>query len=198
MEEQLNQEQQEFKPVRFSRDESGQMTFEPFISNGTKYRFIKPGTPIGIHKMTQYKKLSVVVGTGSTFAAIIEENKAIIELLTSDAKVSDIRLNAILRLDTLNKGIIDLSKSRYHKAFYLASIFIYPDGGHPFEWSMEYAEKMIEDWAVDVDENDLLFFSLMLIPALGGLIENLKQEAEVQASGVWSAFMRSIEEAKES
>jgi hypothetical protein len=180
--------------VRLSRDESGNLTFEPFVSNGTKYRMIKPGTAIGIHKFTQYKKLSVVVGAGATFSAIIEENKAVIELLSSDKPLAQVRREALLRLDSMNKGILDLSKSRYHKAFYLASIFIYPDGTDPREWSMELAEKMIEDWAIDVDENDLLFFSLFLIPAFSDLIAGLKEEAEAKASGIWSVFMQSMEQ----
>jgi hypothetical protein len=192
MEKQLNQTE---KPVvRLSRDEYGNLTFEPFVSNGTKYRMIKPGTAIGIHKFTQYKKLSVVVGAGATFSAIIEENKAVIELLSSDKPLAQVRREALLRLDSMNKGILDLSKSRYHKAFYLASIFIYPDGTDPREWSMELAEKMIEDWAIDVDENDLLFFSLFLIPAFSDLIAGLKEEAEAKASGIWSVFMQSMEQ----
>lgn len=185
MEEQLNEK----KIVRL-RDAEGNLTFEPFISNGKKYRMIRPGTPIGIKKFSEYRKLSVVVGTGATFANIMKENKEIIDLLSSDKPLAQVRRECILRLDTMQKGILDMSKARFEKAFYLASLFIYPDGGDPMFWDMDYAESMIEDWSVDVDENDLLFFSLSLIPAFNLILNDLKERAEQEGESAWLDFMQ--------
>ncbi len=169
--------------VKFSRDAAGNMTYEPFEANGKKFRFIKPGDPVGVEKWKYYEELKIVVGSGATFADLINGFKAHKNLLASDQPFSEIRSEAIVWADSMMKGLIDLSKSRYDKAFYLCSIFIYRDGADPYEWSYEIAEGMVEDWAVGrVDEQDLFFFAMLLIPAWQQIFKELQEEGERQAA----------------
>ena len=134
MEKQLS----EYKQItNLERDQNGGLTYAPFVANGKKYRFIKPGDPIGIKKWTMYEQLKVVVGTGKTFGEIatyLKDHKA---LLGSDKPFADIRVEAILETDSMQKSIVELSKERYNQAFYLCSIFIYLDGSDPYTWILK-------------------------------------------------------------
>ena len=173
----------EKRVVNFGRDENGNMTYAPFKANGKTYKFIKPGDPIGIAKWSEYQKLQIVAGGGVTFADLIVGLREHKKILSSDQPFSDIRSEAIVWADSQIKGLIDLSQARYDKAFYLASIFIYEDGADPYEWSMEIAGKMIENWAsAPVNENDLFFFAMLQIPAWRVILEELHQKAEIEAA----------------
>jgi len=180
MEKRMKEKHQEI--VRFERDGNGNMTYVPFKANGKKYKFIKPGDPIGIAKWSEYKKLSIVVGGGVTFADLVIGLREHKKLLGSDQPFSDIRSEAIIWADSQMKGLIDLSRARYDKSFYLASIFIYEDGTDPYEWSNDLAERMVEDWAIGrVSEEDLFFFAMLQIPAWKAIFQELSEQAEREA-----------------
>ena len=167
----------------FARDQNGNMTFEPFTANGKTYKFIKPGDPVGIDKWAEYQKLQIVVGAGVTFADLIISLREHKRLLSTDQPFSDIRSEAIVWADSQIKGLIEMSQARYDKAFYLCSIFIYEDGADPYEWDMDMAGRMIEDWAIEgINEQDLFFFAMLQIPAWKAIFAELSQETERQAA----------------
>jgi len=168
--------------VNFERDANNNLTYEPFIANGKKFRFIKPGDPIGIGKWSEYQRLQIVVGGGVTFSELITGLREHKKILSSDQPFSEIRSEAIVWADSQIKGLIDLSKSRYDKAFYLASIFIYEDGKDPLEWSHDIAEQMVRDWAEGgVNEQDLFFFAMLQIPAWNLVLSELSEQANRDA-----------------
>ena len=176
--------------VKFDRDENGNMTYAPFKANGKTFKFIKPGDPIGIAKWSEYQKLQIVVGGGVTFADLIVGLREHKKLLSSDQPFADIRSEAIVWADSTIKGLIDMSQSRYDKAFYLASIFIYEDGKDPYAWDMEIAGKMVEDWAVGrVSEEDLFFFAMLQIPAWRAIFQELSERAEREAGRSLAAIL---------
>lgn len=169
--------------VKFDRDANGNMTYSPFVCNGKTYKFIKPGDSVGIAKWSEYQKLQIVVGGGVTFEDLIVGLRAHKALLSSDQKFAEIRSEAIVWADSQIKGLIDLSKARYDKAFYLASIFIYEDGASPLEWSMEIGERMVTDWAEGgLDEQDLFFFAMLQIPAWKAILSELQEQKERAAA----------------
>jgi hypothetical protein len=164
---------------RFERDGGGNMTFAPFTANGKTYRFIKPGDSIGVEKWTEYQRLQIVVGAGASFSSLITAFSEHKRLLGSDQPFSDIRTEAILWADSQMKGLVELSRARYESAFYLCSLFIYREGEDPFFWSKDLAESMIEDWGAErIDEKDLFFFAMQLLPAWQPILKELSgQEA---------------------
>lgn len=169
--------------VNFSRDQSGALTYEPFTANGKKFKFIHPGDPVGMAKWGQFNTLSIIVGSGVTFAELVSGLTAHQKLLASDQPFSEIRTEAIIWCDHMKKGIIDLSKNRNDPAFYLASLFIYRDGAHPFDWSEEMADEMIDDWQKGyVSEQDLFFFALSQVPAWSAILSELREQAERDAA----------------
>ena len=169
--------------VKFDRDPNGNLTYEPFVVNGKTYRFIKPGEPIGIAKWSEYQRLQIVVGGGVTFEQLIVGLREHKKLLSSDQPFSEIRGEAIVWADSQIKGLIDLSQSRYDKSFYLASIFIYEDGTNPYEWDMDLASRMVADWATGpVDEQDLFFFAMLLIPAWSLVLNELSDQVNREAA----------------
>lgn len=164
--------------VKFARDGAGNMTYEPFEANGKRFKFIKPGDPIGVEKWGHYNTLTIVVGAGVTFADLINGLTAHQKLLAGDRPHDEKIMEAIVWSDHMKRGLIDLSKSRFDKAFYLASLFIYRDGADPYEWSEEIAECMIEDWAVGrVDEQDLFFFAMSLVEGWSETLKELQAQA---------------------
>jgi hypothetical protein len=172
----------EFKNIALlDRDGNGSLAYAPFTANGVKYKFIKPGDPIGIKKWTMYEQLKVVVGTGKTFGEIatyLKDHKA---LLGADRPFADIRVEAILETDSLQKSIVEMSKERYNQAFYLCSIFIYRDGSDPYAWDFETAGQMIEDWETErISEIDMFFFASLLIPGFRQIFKELQEEGERQ------------------
>jgi hypothetical protein len=168
---------------KFARDEAGNMTFEPFTANGKTYKFIQPGHPLGINKWGEYQKLMIVAGAGVSFSDLIISLRSVKDLWASDKKVSEIRAEAIVWADSIIKGLIDMSKAKFDKAFYLATLFIYEEGKSPYEWDMEAATAMIEDFSAEgIDEQDLFFFGMLQIPAWREIFSELLEETEKQAA----------------
>jgi hypothetical protein len=163
----------DFKHItNLERDANGGLAYTPFMANGNKYKFIKPGDPVGAKKWTMYEQLKVVFGSGKTFSELATHFKDHKALLGADRPFSEIRVEAILSTDSMQKSIVEMSKERYNQAFYLCSIFIYREGSDPYEWNIETATKM--------NEHDLFFFAFLLTPGLRQMYEELQEQAESQ------------------
>jgi len=171
-----------FQPIKkLARDANGGLSYEPFTANGNTYHFIRPGDEIGIKKWTEYEKLKIVVGTGQTFAGIVEAFKQITDLAGADKEFSKIRTEVILLADSYRKAILDMSAARYNKAFYLCTIFIYRAGDDPYHWDLNRAESYISDWVTEnVSEQDLFFFAMLLTPGFSRVFQELSAEAAEQ------------------
>jgi hypothetical protein len=172
-----------FKPIKkLGRDPNGSLSYEPFTANGNTYHFIRPGDEIGIKKWTEYEKLKIVVGTGQTFAGIVEAFKQITDLAGADKEFAKIRTEVILLADSYRKAILDMSAARYNKAFYLCTIFIYRAGDDPYSWDLNRAESYISDWvAENMSEQDFFLFAMLLIPGFGKVFQDLNAAAAEQA-----------------
>ena len=172
-----------FKPIKkLGRDPNGGLSYEPFTANGNTYHFIRPGDEIGIKKWTEYEKLKIVVGTGQTFAGIVEAFKQITDIAGADKEFAKIRTEVILLADSYRKAILDMSAARYNKAFYLCTIFIYRAGDDPYSWDLNRAESYISDWvAENVSEQDLFFFAMLLTPGFSRVFQELNAAAAEQA-----------------
>ena len=169
----------DFKPIKIlDRDQNGGLAYTPFTANGIKYKFIKPGDPIGIKKWTMYEQMKVVVGSGKTFSELATYFKDLKALLGADKPFADIRVEAILATDSMQKAIVEMSKERYNQAFYLCSIFIYKDGTDPYEWDFETATEAITNWQEErISEIDLFFFAVLLIPGFKAMFDELQEAA---------------------
>ena len=133
---------------------------EDFMANGHKYRAIRPGEPIGIQRWTEFEKLKLVFGFGQTFTAIFDALKAIQDLAAADKPFSEIRTEIILSVNSMLRGITDLSQARYNKALYLASVFIVREGDDIRSWDTHLAEQYIQDWAEEgLSEQDFFYFA---------------------------------------
>jgi hypothetical protein len=177
------------KEIRqLEKDASGMLTFTPFTANGIKYKFIKPGDPIGIKKWTAYEQLKIVAGSGKTFAELATYFKEHKNLLGADKAFSQIRVEAILATASMQKSIVEMSKERYNQAFYLCSIFIYRDGADPYAWDIETAGEMIQDWESErISEVDLFFFASLLIPGFRQMFRELQEAAELETERLLDA-----------
>lgn len=173
-------EQVKTKPIkRLPRDGNGNLSYESFTANGRLYHMVKPGDEIGMHKYKLYQQFSVVAGFGATFADIVNVLKEVKNDLGADKPLAQTRVDCILKIDSLTKRIIDASKQRFEKMYYLVSLFVYPDGASPYEWTQPAAEQMIADWeAENISERDWIFFCLILVNGLREIVKDLSEKAQ--------------------
>lgn len=164
----------------------------PFETKKGKYYVIKPGDPLGIQRFTEREKLAIVLGAGKTFAALQDTLKNVENLLGSDKPFSEIRTEAILAINGLRRGVVEMSKERYHYGLYLATIFIYREDHDPLKWDMNTATEMIEDWAAEgLSEHGFFSFALGTIAQFKTHYENIQnqvRESEGVLSGI-SSFL---------
>ena len=171
------EEKQRIRPIE--KDQDGVIL--PFSTRKGKYYVIRPGEPLGIQRWTEYERLKIVLGTGKTFSALIEALAGIEKLLGSDKPFADIRTEAILTVNGLRRGLIELSKERYNYALYMATIFIYREGDDPLTWDMARATEYIEDWAGEgLSEQDFFSFAVATVTGLKEIYSALKREVEAE------------------
>ena len=154
----------------------------PFKTKTAKYNIIKPGDALGIERFTQWEKLSIVGGVGKSFSAIADALKSIELLLGEDKAFANIRTEAILAVNSLRRGIVDMSGERYNQALYLASVFIWKEGTDPLKWDFNTATEWISDWQEEgLSELPFLSFALATVSGFQKRYNELKAEVEREA-----------------
>lgn len=140
------------------KDQNGIIT--DFETAKHKYRVIMPGKPLGIVRFTAYESMKIVFGTGNTFEGLMSALERLEKTLGGDQPFAEIRVDSILLVNSLRRGVLDMSKARFNQALYLASVFIYREGDDPNEWNFETATDYISDWAENgLSEQDFFFFA---------------------------------------
>lgn len=169
--------------VPMKKDEQGILL--PFETAKYRYKVIRPDQPLGIQRWTEYEKLKIVLGAGKTFSAIIEAVEQVERLLGSDKPLAEVRVDAILTLNALRRGMVELSQARYNQAFYLASIFIYREGDDPLTWDIGRATEYIDDWAEEgLSEQDFFSFALATVSGFGEMYQRLKGQMREQEAAL--------------
>ena len=166
--------------IPLQKDDSGNLL--PFETPKHKYTPIRIGTPMGLQRWSVYRNMESVVGFGKTFASIADALELIEKDMVSAKPPEDRIHRAILGINSLRRGIVEASKERFDQAFYMATIFIAEDSDpNPLQWSMEKAQKIVEDWAESgVDETEMLFFCLSTVSGFTRHYQKVK--AEIQAA----------------
>lgn len=158
----------------------------PFETPKHKYKVIRPGNPIGIQRYLEFEKLQIPAGMGFSFAEIVTVLKEIELLLGSDKPLAEIRTEAILKTNSLWRGVVDLSKTRFSKTLYLATIFIYREGDDLAKWDMDTATEYLEDWKeAGISETDFFYLSLAMVSEFSRIYGSIKQEVEATEVELW-------------
>lgn len=182
--------------IPLQKDESGNLL--PFETPKHKYTPIRIGTPMGIQRWTVYEKLSVVTGFGKTFDHIVNSLMSVEKTLASDRPFPEIRLECILTINSLWRGILEKSQERFTQSFWLATVFIVDDKDpEPLVWTSEKAEKMVSDWEQSgVDEQELLFFCLATVSGFkahyADLVERADRVEAVLSGGIGSRKVEKV------
>jgi len=157
----------------------------PFETPKYKYKVIRPGNPLGIQRYLEFEKLQIPAGMGLSFAEIATTLRDIELLLGSDKPLAEVRLDAILKTNSLRRAIVDLSRTRFSKTLYLATIFIYREGDDPGTWDMDRATEYLEDWQeAGISEQDFFLLSLSLVSGFSKVYNDIKQEIEETQAGL--------------
>lgn len=170
----------------------------PFSTKKANYIPIKPGSPVGIARWTIFESLSVVLGFGMTFSQLLDRLHVIELELAADKPFAEIRRDSILMLNSIRRGIVDMSKSRYSQALYVATIFILQEGEDRWTWTIERADAIIEDWAKSgISEEDLFFFAFATVTGLKEQLKKVKAEIRLEEEKL-SGFGSSMQTAPKS
>lgn len=157
----------------------------PFKTKNGKYNIIRPGDALGISRFTQWEKLSIVGGVGKSFSAIADALKNIETLLGADRPFAEIRTEAILAVNSMRRGIVELSAERYNQGLYLASIFIWKEGTDPLEWDYNTATEWIQDWQEEgLSEVGFFSFALATVSGFQKRYSELKAAVEREAGAL--------------
>ena len=154
----------------------------PFETKKHKYIPIKPGSPMGMRRYSEYQKLSVLVGLDFSFEGMLSAFEHIEKTVLADTAFSAARQEVVLFCNSIRQKVVDTGTSRAEKAFIMATLFFIRDNEDPAMWSMEWAEEIVEDWKnAGISEQDILFFCLSRISGLkeayDRVLENQKSEA---------------------
>lgn len=141
------------------------------------YIFKRPGEPIGLARWSEYERQTIACGFGQTFNELLLQLQAIQEAVAEDVSFSKARITVICLIDTIKNKIIEQSKTRWSKAFYICTLLAERDGV-PETWSPSLAEDYIQDWESSglVDEFDLFFFASNTITNFAKIYVELRKE----------------------
>lgn len=168
------------KVIHLERDDAGNIL--PFKTPAHSYTPIPIGTPMGIYRWTQYERISVALGTAKTFEQWQDFLSNHEKLLASDKGFAEIRLQAILEVNSVRRSMIEMSQARFSMGFYMGTVLIVQDGDpSPLEWSIQKADAMIDDWAKHgVSEQDMLFFCLAMVVGFSAFYQREREKAKAQ------------------
>lgn len=153
----------------------------PFRTENHKYNVIRPGEAMGISRWTEYTKLSIVLGTGKTLAAIIGAFEEIERLAAEEKPYNELRRDIILLANSNRRAIVEMSKARYDYGLYQASLFIVREGDEGKDWNIDLANEYIEDWKkAGISEQDLFFFATATVSGLKMQVAKLRAELNRQ------------------
>lgn len=139
------------------KDEAGNLL--PFTANGKRYIPMHPEAKMSVGIWRHYEKFRMVLGTGRNFGQLIEALQDIENELGADKPFPEIRVASILKINTIKRGVVEMTAERHNIGLYMATLMIRREGDSWTEWSMEMADEYIADWK-DVAIDDLFFFAL--------------------------------------
>lgn len=152
----------------------------PFETKKHKYAIIRPGQPMSIQRWTQYEKMRIIFGTGRTFTELMEALDSVERGLAEDRPFADIRRDSILQINSLKRGVIEMSNERYNYGLYVSTLFVYRDGvDDPAFWDMSTAEAIIKDWeeaALSIE--DFFSFAAVTLKGFRATYERIKAETD--------------------
>lgn len=171
----------DLKPL--PRDDAG--NYLPFTTAKGTYVPLQPGRPYGIKRWTEHNKLSIALGGGKTFEMLDAHFVAHAKLLNTRGRTAeDILYEAILSNASARRAIVEMSKERYHTAFYLATIFYVREGDNPLEWSYEMANDYVEDWtAYGIDPETVFFFGLRTVTGYKRIYDDIMEKIRAETEG---------------
>jgi hypothetical protein len=163
-----------------AKDQNGNLL--PFTANGNRYTPLSVGSKVSVGIWRHYERFKMVLGIGRTFQSHIEELEALERDLGADRPFAEIRVQSILRIHGIKQGVLELSNERNHVGLYMCTLFIRADGDAFEDWSMEMADKYIEDWS-KIPADDLFFFALSWTVGFKEIYTRLNRELVQKEQG---------------
>jgi len=158
--------------------------FAPYFeANGRKYKIRSASEGIPIKRWTAYEKLNLMFGYNATIDKLYQNQQLtkgmLNDILLQRAESSYSVIDVIQHQDSILAGLIDFSKSRVNKAFYLCTIFIVQEGEDIHNWDSDLAEQKIDDWIKEgFDSTDFFLLARIFSPQWNKIITGETGETE--------------------
>lgn len=150
--------------------------FAPYFeANGRKYKIRSASEGIPIKRWTAYEKLNLMFGYNATIDKLYQNQQLtkgmLNDILLQRAESSYSVIDVIQHQDSILAGLIDFSKARVNKAFYLCTIFIVQEGEDIHNWDSDLAEQKIDDWIKEgFDSTDFFLLARIFSPQWNRII----------------------------
>ena len=150
--------------------------FAPYFeANGRKYKIRSASEGIPIKRWTAYEKLNLMFGYNATIDKLYQNQQLtkgmLNDILLQRAESQYSVIDVIQHQDSILAGLIDFSKSRVNKAFYLCTIFIVQEGEDIHNWDSDLAEQKIDDWIKEgFDSTDFFLLARIFSPQWNKII----------------------------
>lgn len=159
------------------RAENGKIA-QQFKANGMQYHIVSH-TAIGIKRWSEFEKMSIALGFGSSFNELYESVQKAMKVINSDGQYAQRRIEATLILNSVLQAIKKSSEQRFNISLMVATLFIVRDGEDMRVWTKEDAEKKIADWnAEGYSEQDFFLLSVNLVRGFRERFSELTERAQ--------------------
>jgi len=152
------------RELKSIRDPDSGQFLRTFQANGTKYviRTLEEG--IGIERFSMMRKMEAVVGSGSTFADLVNDFELAEQYYNSLTTQEPKLLELGVLLNNTKRRVVETSQNRYNIALWYCTLFICWEDEDMTKWVEADQQKKIDDWNKEgIKELDFLQLALSTV-----------------------------------
>jgi hypothetical protein len=159
-------------------DDEGRFARE-FKANGRKYTIRSATEGISIERFNQYEMLSLALGFGANFQALLTNLNNAIAMANACALGKETFVNLVLQLDAMKKGVVNSTQERNNIALMLCTLFIVREDEDLTTWNEEEANDKVKDWnKAGYDVNDFLLLALSSVQGFSAAFNAISKGAK--------------------
>lgn len=149
-----------------------------FTANGIEYTIRDISDILSPRRYIEFNRFTTIFGFGYDFASILEHlsecKRNIIDINVSDSLT---RMKPLLKIEAIEKAIVEASQMRYDASMYLASIFITSKDEDIRKWEIDEQTAKVDNWTEEgFDNASFLSLCVIFVP------EYLKNYNEISAT----------------
>lgn len=162
-------------PVRLL-DHNKELIKRDFEANGTRYVVLKHEDIFNVGRMKAHLLLEQMFAHAKSLEELAKANVKSVELFDKMMTTRQGAANLGVHLENIRKNFFADGLRRDHIAFYQCTLFIVPIDSDYTQWSLDKADKCIEDWTkANIYAPDIFFLALKSYPNFMKLYKQLTE-----------------------